>query len=167
MFFNLLVYWQLRCVLLLLYFQFHACFSLIGLPVCVCVCTRGEGNVMYSTEQPLFAPVRPKSIWWRWSLAERFRKAWGHPGKKRLESRETGGRMRRIVSEGRRIALWREVVCLLHNLPPPSLFFTNKCGTSCYQVIDFFTLRFISFESQFSFVYFQLMFIHASACHRH
>lgn len=42
-FLNLLVYWQLRCVLLLLCFQFHACFLLIGLPGCVCV---QEGKVM-------------------------------------------------------------------------------------------------------------------------
>lgn len=39
-FLNLLVYWQLRCVLLLLCFQLHACFWLIGSAVCVCVYER-------------------------------------------------------------------------------------------------------------------------------
>lgn len=63
--------------------------------------------------------MRPQSMWWSWAAAECFGKAWGHPAKEKLKSRERGGgRMRRIVSKGWRIILLKEVVCLLHSLPP-------------------------------------------------
>lgn len=60
--FNLLVCWQLGGVLLLPCFQFHACFLLIGLPVCVCVCTTVEGDIMYSTEQQLFCTYEAAAV---------------------------------------------------------------------------------------------------------
>lgn len=46
-------------VLLVLCFQFHACFLLIGLPLCV----RGGEVVLCIPVQTHSAPLRPKSIW--------------------------------------------------------------------------------------------------------
>lgn len=107
--FNLLVYWQLRCVIGALFSI--SCMLLVNWLAIVCM--RRGCNVMYSSADTL-CTLRPKSIWWCSSTAERFEKAKGYQERKgwSLERQEGGCRKLWVKEAG----LWKEVVCLLHNL---------------------------------------------------
>lgn len=104
---------------------------------------------MYCNEQILFASTvwgqnKSAGLWLKaLEKPDPDPKARGHPGKEKPESKETEGRMRRIVSNGRRITLPKEAICLPCNLLPLlacSLPWASEHKNSCFKWLTSLTL---------------------------
>lgn len=132
--FNLLVYWQLRCVLLLLCFQFHAFFLLIDLPECVCVCEQGEVMSGAATLCTHETPVNVVELGRSWMLWKSLRSS--SKRKAEVQRERRGARGGLWVSDGG-LYSWKKWFVCYTAFSPPDLFLSscNKCKKKSYWVI--------------------------------